>query len=119
MHPREQIEIEELPDVITDSIPNNLPVAKWQGELQIGLACYVLNDGRRLISRKSAVDYIASLKGGGNLEAYDATAGNDFCNGRIAPTSPADPWPNLKECLHLEDVLKAVPVEVPDSSKAE
>ena len=36
---------------------------------------------------------------------YDATAGNDFCNGRLALTSPSDPCPNLKECLHLEDVL--------------
>jgi hypothetical protein len=34
---------------------------------------------------------------------YDATAGNDFCNGKIAPTSPSDPMPNLKECLHLDD----------------
>ncbi len=39
---------------------------------------------------------------------YDATAGNDFCNGRIAPTGPADPFPNLKECLHVEDALKAI-----------
>ncbi len=39
---------------------------------------------------------------------YDATAGNDFCNGKLAPTSPNDPCPNLKECLHLDDVLKAL-----------
>lgn len=50
---------------------------------------------------------------------YDATVGNDFCNGHIAPTSPSDPCPNLKECLHLDDVLKALPVEVPDSSNTE
>lgn len=48
---------------------------------------------------------------------YDAQAGNDYCNGRIAPISPADASPNLKECLHLDDVLKALPAEVPDSSK--
>ena len=36
---------------------------------------------------------------------YDAQAGNDFCNGKLAPTSPLDPCPNLKECLHLDDVL--------------
>jgi hypothetical protein len=47
---------------------------------------------------------------------YDATAGNDFCNGRIAPTSPSDPCPNLKEVLHLDDVLKALPADVPDTS---
>ena len=48
---------------------------------------------------------------------YDAKAGNDFCNGKLAPTSPSDPQPNLKECLHLDDVLKALPAEVPDTSK--
>lgn len=48
---------------------------------------------------------------------YDAVAGNDYCNGRIAPTSPGDPCPNLKEVLHLDDVLKALPPEVPDTSK--
>ena len=44
---------------------------------------------------------------------YDATAGNDFCNGRIAPILPNDPCPNLKDCLRLDDVLKALPAEVP------
>jgi hypothetical protein len=39
---------------------------------------------------------------------YDATAGNDFCNGKIAVTKPGDPCPNLKECLHLDDALKAI-----------
>lgn len=47
---------------------------------------------------------------------YDAVAGNDYCNGRIAPTSPNDSCPNLKECLHLEDVLKAL---APAEPKAE
>jgi hypothetical protein len=35
---------------------------------------------------------------------YDAVAGNDYCNGRIAPTSPGDTMPNLKECLRADDV---------------
>jgi len=39
---------------------------------------------------------------------YDAVAGNDTCNGRLAPISPIDPMPNLAECLHLDDVLAAV-----------
>jgi hypothetical protein len=50
---------------------------------------------------------------------YDAQAGNDYCNGKIAPTAPNDPCPNLKEVLHLDDVLKALPVEVPDSSRVQ
>jgi hypothetical protein len=39
---------------------------------------------------------------------YDATAGNDFCNGKLAPISPSDPCPNLKECLHIDDVKAAL-----------
>lgn len=38
---------------------------------------------------------------------YDAVAGNDTCNGRIAATSPNDPMPNLAECLHVDDVKAA------------
>lgn len=33
---------------------------------------------------------------------YDATAGN--CNGRLALVTPSDPWPNLKECIHIDDI---------------
>lgn len=39
---------------------------------------------------------------------YDATAGNNYCNGRIAITAPSDPCPNLRECLHADDVKAAV-----------
>lgn len=39
---------------------------------------------------------------------YDAKAGNDYCNGKIAPIAPNDPCPNLKDCLHFDDVLNAV-----------
>jgi len=37
-------------------------------------------------------------------------------NGRLAPMSSSDPCPNLAECLHVDDVKKALPAEVPDSS---
>lgn len=37
---------------------------------------------------------------------YDAVAGNDFCNGKIAPINPNDPMPCLNQCLHLDDALK-------------
>lgn len=46
---------------------------------------------------------------------YDATAGNDYCNGKIAPIAASDPMPNLKECLHLDDFMAALPKDVPDS----
>jgi hypothetical protein len=39
---------------------------------------------------------------------YDATAGNDTCNGKLAPILPSDPCPNLQECLHLDYALSAV-----------
>jgi hypothetical protein len=67
---------------------------------------------------------------------YDAAAGNDYCNGKIAVTKSNDPCPNLKECLYLEDMLALLPAQdgvtadshhslfnrvalVPDSSKKE
>ena len=50
---------------------------------------------------------------------YDAQAGDDYCNGKLAPIGPGDACPNLKECLHLDDVLKALPAEVPDTSPKE
>ena len=46
---------------------------------------------------------------------YDAVAGNDYCNGKIAITSANDPCPNLKECLHADDVAAA---SVPDLTLA-
>ena len=42
---------------------------------------------------------------------YDAVAGNDFCNGRLAPIAPNDPGANLSECLHYDDVVAAVTPE--------
>ena len=47
---------------------------------------------------------------------YDATAGNDFCNGKVAVTKPNDPCPNLKECLHLDDVVASVTAGLASSS---
>jgi hypothetical protein len=51
---------------------------------------------------------------------YDAMAGNDHCNGRLAPTSQSDPCPDLKDCLHLDDVMALVGelAAAPDTSKA-
>ena len=38
---------------------------------------------------------------------YGAVAGNDSCNGNIAPISNNDRMPDLKECLHFDDVVAA------------
>lgn len=48
---------------------------------------------------------------------YDATAGNDTCNGKIASIRASDPCPNLQEVLHLDDMIAALPKEVPDTTK--
>ena len=47
---------------------------------------------------------------------YDATPGNDLCNGYIAPRTLHHVVANLSECLHVEDFKAAMPAEVPDTS---
>jgi hypothetical protein len=49
---------------------------------------------------------------------YDATPGNDYCNGAIADPPPLSVV-NLQECLHLDDVKAAISdlSKVPDTSK--
>src|SRR5438067_1930344 len=51
-------------------VNKTVPVAMWPGELAIGIACYVLDDGRRIISRTGATDFLTEKRGGGNLESY-------------------------------------------------
>lgn len=49
------------------------PEAAWPGALLIGdaeLPCYVLNDGRRVITRTGGLNFLTGGKGGGNLESY-------------------------------------------------
>ena len=52
---------------------SHVPIARWPGELPIGeasLPVYVLDDGRRVISRSGAVALLTDRSGGGNLEQY-------------------------------------------------
>jgi hypothetical protein len=52
---------------------SKLPVAKWPGELDIGdlsVPVYVLDDGRRVLSRTGALNCLTAGKGGGNIESY-------------------------------------------------
>ena len=35
---------------------------------------------------------------------YNAEPGNDYCNGRLAQMRGDDPYSNLKDCLHVDDV---------------
>lgn len=62
------IKFEETHNQISD-----LPIARWPGILQIGgveVPCYVLHDGRRVITRTAATAVLTDGKGGGNLESY-------------------------------------------------
>jgi hypothetical protein len=67
-------------------------------------------------------DKVLLIPGWGNPVVgilYDAVAGNDTCNGKLAITAPNDPCPNLKECLHLDDALNVIPKqgwEIPDTT---
>lgn len=54
-------------------------------------------------------DKIVSLGyGGGSIVAvgvlYDATPGNDYCNGAIAPIQPTPSPACLCDCLHVDDL---------------
>jgi hypothetical protein len=63
----------ELPVAEQAEVLPGLPVAKWTGVLAIGdveLPVYVLDDGRRVISRTGATSVLTEGKGGGNLESY-------------------------------------------------
>ena len=35
---------------------------------------------------------------------YDATPGNDYCNGNIAPTQPQSTGACMCDCLHVDDL---------------
>lgn len=37
---------------------------------------------------------------------HSAVAGNDFCNGNIAPVQPANQGACLCDCLHVDDVAE-------------
>ena len=61
---------------LTVEEPASLPVppeARWPGVLPVGdqeLPCFVLDDGRRVITRTGALNFLTGGKGGGNLDSY-------------------------------------------------
>lgn len=36
---------------------------------------------------------------------YNATPGNDFCNGNVAPITPAAIGACMCDCLHVDDIM--------------
>jgi hypothetical protein len=62
-----------LATVDTPSVPVALPEARWPGILPVAeeeLPCFVLDDGRRVITRTGALNFLTAGKGGGNLDSY-------------------------------------------------
>lgn len=56
-------------------------------------------------------DKIVKLEGGKPVTLgilYDAIPGDDFCNGYIAPIQPIADYACLCDCLHIDDVEKAL-----------
>jgi len=45
---------------------------------------------------------------------HSATAGNDSYNGSIRQVAGGDHYANLSQCLHIDDIAKAV---IPDSTQ--
>jgi hypothetical protein len=64
------------------AVPSAVPEALWAGILPIGsneLPVYVLNDGRRVVSRTGATVSLTGVSRGGDLESYISVAGlQDF-----------------------------------------
>lgn len=48
---------------------------------------------------------------------YNATAGNDYCNGRLAQMRQDDPLTNLKESLHIDDAKIATILNAPEENQ--
>ena len=46
---------------------------------------------------------------------HSTSSASDTCNGRLAIPQPTDPYINIKDCLHVEDIAAAT---VPDSTAA-
>ncbi len=63
-----------------------------------------------------AGDRIVQIVGGtasGILHSVNAQS--DSCNGRVGAISSNDPYVNINDCLHVDDIAAAT---IPDASKA-
>jgi hypothetical protein len=61
-----------------------------------------------------AGDVIVSLSNKQMGVLHSVIASTDTCNGRLASTSPNDPYINIKDCLHVDDIAAA---DIPDTCK--
>lgn len=56
-------------------------------------------------------DKVVRFDSNGSIQVgflYGATAGNDYCNGYLAPIQQSNIYVNLKEALHFDDVNEAI-----------
>ena len=56
-------------------------------------------------------DKIVQLSGGKITAVgvlYDATPGNDYCNGNIAPIQAQNAYACMCDCLHVDDVAEVL-----------
>jgi hypothetical protein len=49
---------------------------------------------------------------------HDAVAGNNSCNGMLAPLTTQPHYANLSECLHIEDAEKLLTSDAAKAPKA-
>ncbi len=64
---------ELIEEPLSSEVAEVIPMARWPGILEIGdaeLQVYVLDDGRRVLSRTGATAALIGPQGGGNLESY-------------------------------------------------
>lgn len=52
-------------------------------------------------------DRVIDLETGCTGILHTTTEASDTCNGRLALTTPADPYVTLKNCVHVDDVKAA------------
>ena len=60
-----------------------------------------------------AGDKVIDTNSGHTGILHSPISGSTTCNGRLAVTTPSDPFINLKDCLHIDDVKAAT---IPDTS---
>jgi hypothetical protein len=73
LSPSDFVEAPTLALFTAEEMAPSPPIARWSGELVLGeesIPCYVLDDGRRVISRTSATSVLTGIAKGGDLEGY-------------------------------------------------
>lgn len=67
--------------------------------------------------KANAGDKVVNIQGGNSVVGilHSVNAQATSCNGRVAVTSNSDPYVNIGDCLHVDDVNAAA---IPDSTPA-